>query len=155
MCSTGSTFSTDMFAFGRTVTKVQSACDPIDGDVNGVDAVRAEAIVARLCEPSHEKRMRATEAVEHGFFAAARESHKTETGECNMCIGAACPCGRVNISAGVLCSVSQHFVCASCLESLVHEAIKPGGDHNTANLRRMSDGKIHCPHCISQEPRVP
>jgi hypothetical protein len=61
---------------------------------------------------------------------------------------------RVNINMGVTCSVSHHFVCASCLDSLVREAIKPGGDHNTANLRRMSDGKIHCPHCISQLPRV-
>ncbi len=98
--------------------------------------------------------MRAGDAVEHAFFAPARDSHKTETAECTMCIGSACPCGRVNINMGVSCSVSQHFVCTSCLESLVSEAIKPGGDHGTANLSRISDGKIHCPHCISQQQRV-
>jgi hypothetical protein len=144
-----------MFAFGRTIDKVKSACNPPDGgDGHGADAVRADAIVEGLCDQRAEKRMRAASAVEHAFFAPARESHKTETAECTMCIGTACPCARVNIKMGVTCSVNQHFVCASCLESLVTEAIKPGGDTNTANFTRMSDGKTHCPHCFSQQPRV-
>jgi hypothetical protein len=151
---TGSTFATDMFAFGRTIDKVKSACDAPDDVPCGGPAVRAQALVTLLCEHNAQKRMRAGDAVEHAFFGPARDSHKTETAECTMCIGTACPCGRVNINTGVSCSASQHFVCASCLESLVREATKPGGDHSTANLTRITDGKIHCPHCISQQPRV-
>jgi hypothetical protein len=36
----------------------------------------------------------------------------------------------------------------------VCKALEHGGDTNTANLCRISDGKIHCPHCIVQQPRV-
>jgi hypothetical protein len=75
--STGSTFATDMFAFGRTIEEVKSACDPSDGDVGDVvngggDAMSAGAIVARLCDHSVGKRMCAADAVEHAFFAPAR-----------------------------------------------------------------------------------
>jgi hypothetical protein len=139
-----------MFAFGRTIGEVKSACDPSED----IDVVRAEVIVTCLCEQDPEKRMCASEAVLHAFFAPAKESRKTQTAECTLYIHDGCPRGRVNMSMGVTCSTSQHFLCASCLETLVAKAMEPGGDHNTANHSRLADGRIHCPHCMSQQPQV-
>jgi hypothetical protein len=154
MCSTGSTFATDMFAFGRTIACVNAACDPPDDQEEVVQVVRAAAIISSLTAQDPKARLCASDAVHHDFFAPAKESLKTETAECNMCVGVACPCGRVNANTGVTCSLGQHFVCSSCLEALLIKAIQPGNDDNTANLSRLSDGKIHCPHCLSQKPRA-
>jgi hypothetical protein len=145
-----------MFAFGRTISCVEHACD---GDSTGSQQVApAASVIARLTDPSHARRMQAREAVEHDFFAPAKESLKILTAECHLCLGEACPgdreCHRVNANAGVTCSLAQHFVCASCVEALVLKAAQTSSDNDTANLSRLSDGKIHCPHCLAQQPRV-
>lgn len=147
-CSTGSTFATDMFAFGQTMACVEDACNPKDI----TEAVPAASIISSLTIKDYKLRMTASKALEHSFFDATKEVLKAEMAECAMCIGDACPVGRVKASEGVICSVSQHFVCASCLEALVAKSLQPGGDNNTANLSRLSDGKIHCPHCLAQQP---
>jgi hypothetical protein len=148
---TGSTPSTDMFAFGRTIACVEAACDPPDDQ----NVVRAAAIISILTAQDPKRRLCASDAVGHDFFTPAKESLKTQTADCNLCLGASCPSGRVRVNAnmGVTCSLGQHFVCSSCLEALSVKAIQPGNDDNTANLSRLSDGKIHCPHCLAQKPR--
>jgi hypothetical protein len=143
-----------MFAFGRTIAFVESACN----DKDSQQVVPAAILIARLTDSNHACRMRACEAVEHDFFAPAKESLKILTAECHLCLGEACPgdreCCRINANAGVVCSLAQHFVCASCIETIVMKAAQTSSDNDTANLSRLSDGKIHCPHCLAQQPRV-
>jgi hypothetical protein len=145
-----------MFAFGRTIACVAAACDPPDTETRDglAETLGSAAIMSRLTAQDPAQRLCAADALMHDFFAPAKESLKAMTAECSMCLGASCPCGRVGADAGVTCSLSQHFVCASCVEALVGQATQRGGDDNTANLSRLSDGKIHCPHCLAQQPRA-
>jgi hypothetical protein len=140
-----------MFAFGRTVKAVQSACDPTDEQQ---DVVMAASIISRLTAPLTSERLSASQAVQHDFFAPAKASLKTQTAECFLCLSPACVGGRVNASMGVTCSLNQHFLCAACVGALVEKATQRGGDDCAANLTRLSNGKIHCPHCLALQPRV-
>jgi hypothetical protein len=60
----------------------------------------------------------------------------------------------VSASKGVTCAAMEHFLCAACVESLVIDSIQPGNDGTGAKLTRLSDGRIHCPHCLGLQPRV-
>ena len=140
-----------MYAFGRTIARVEKACDPPDGQPQ---AVPSASFITRLTAEDPKARLCAADALIHDFFAPATESLKTQTAECRLCLADSCPDGRINASMGVTCSLGQHFVCGSCLEALVAQATQRGGDDNTANLSRLSDGKIHCPHCLAQQPRA-
>jgi hypothetical protein len=139
-----------MFAFGRTIGCVEGACDPLDE----VGAVRAAAIISSLTAQTHTARLCAADTVGHNFFDPAKECFKAQAAECTMCLSTSCPCGLINANMGVACSLGQHFLCLPCLESLVAQAIQHCSDSNTAHLSRLSDGRIHCPHCLAQQPRA-
>jgi serine/threonine protein kinase len=150
LAKTGSTFATDMFAFGCTIACVESACNPSSSQ----QAVLAASIISSLTAANPLRRMRACDVLQHDFFSPANISLKTQTAKCDMCLGASCPCGHIKTSMGVTCSLNQHFLCSSCLETLAVKSTQHGGDDSMANLSRLSDGKIHCPHCLAQQPRV-
>jgi hypothetical protein len=163
-CRTGSTFATDMYAYGRTIHNVKEACDPrntttataLQQRCNNTDVVRTDVIIEALTSSrDYTKRMCASEAVRHAFFKPAKMTLLEQTAECNMCIGEECVEARVNVNMGVTCARDQqHFICNGCLEGLVIASVRPGSDSDSANLSRMSDGKIHCPHCLALRPRV-
>jgi hypothetical protein len=141
-----------MFAYGRTILKVKDACDPRIN--NDTDVVRATAIVDALTS-SRDYRMRAAEAVRHAFFKPAKMSVLERTAECILCCCEECEGARVNVNMGVTCARDEkHFICQGCLKALVTASLEPGSDSDSAILSRMSDGKIHCSHCLALRPRV-
>jgi hypothetical protein len=143
-----------MFAYGKTIHKVKDACDPRIN--NNTDVVRATAIIDALTSTrDYTTRMRASEAVRHAFFKPAKMSVLERAAECTMVLCEECEGARVNINTGVTCARNQeHFICQGCLAALVTASVEPGSDSDPAILSRMSDGKIHCSHCLAQNPRV-
>jgi hypothetical protein len=136
--------ATDMFAFGQTVSQVAHACDPqVDSDV-----VPAANLVAALTKQDPQQRLTAKQALNHTFFAPAKQASGAQTAECHLALGGECPEGCTELSMGVTCA-GGHFVCASCIESLMQHAFNPASDSPGAARSRLSDGRIHCPHCMS------
>jgi hypothetical protein len=137
MSSTGPNPTTDMFAFGQTISAVAQACNP---DVPTAD------LVAGLTKLDEHARLTAKQAFNHAFFEPVKHGSDAQTAECHLVLVDNCPNGCINKSLGVTCA-GGHFVCSHCMESLMKNAFDPASDAPGAVRSRLSDGRIHCPHC--------
>jgi hypothetical protein len=136
-----------MFAFGCTIEEVSSACNHADTP----NIVPAAILIAVLKADKPQDRLTAGQTVQHAFFDPARDSSAVKTAglaTCGLSIGDKCSQVPVKQEMGISCT-SGHFLCVSCLESVMQDAFKPGNDSPGAVRSRMSDGRIHCQECFS------
>ena len=152
--ATGATFATDMFAFGSTVDAVRAKCDP-SADQREQDDTQ-QLVAAFITDLTHQDplvRTSAAQALKHGFFEPVTVYQRAETRVCGQMLNERCVEERIALSQGIQCATG-HFTSAWCLEALVLKSIEAGGDTNCALHTRQADGKIHCTHCLAEQPRT-
>ena len=122
------TAASDMFAYGKTVSLLGSACSEGGGALSSdvTDLVRLLTVEAADERPS------ADAAAAHAFFQPLLEVQRAQASACCICQG------NVRHSDGALCA-EGHLTCSKCLDEYVGRC----AGHDLRALR-LREGRVLC-----------